>query len=179
MPEIEIRPVLSADIPDLIQIDHDNQTDYVWQMSRSVDEGDVVIQFREVRLPRSVRVEYPYPATALADRWKECAGMLVASMNRELVGYVGLSNTKSPATVAVSDLAVAPNQRRKGIGTALLLAAQGWAIHRRLRSVSMAVQSKNFPAIRLALKLGFDFCGYNDDYYANQDIALFFNRFLK
>lgn len=179
MPQIEIRPVLSADISNLIQIDHACQTDYVWQMSRSVDEGEVVIQFREVRLPRSVQVEYPYPPTSLVENWKDRAGLLVASMDGEPVGYIGLSESKSSATVAISDLAVTLPHRRKGIATALLLAAQQWAMHRRMRSVALTVQSKNYPAIRLALKLGFDFCGYNDDYYANQDIALFFNRFLK
>lgn len=179
MPQIEIRPALSADIAHLIQIDHDSQTDYVWQMSRSVDEGEVVVQFREVRLPRSVRVEYPYPPASLVESWKDRAGLLVAGMNGELVGYIGLSETKSPSTIAVSDLAVALPHRRQGIATALLLAAQQWAMHRRMRSVALSVQSKNYPAIRLALKLGFDFCGYNDGYYANQDIALFFNRFLR
>jgi hypothetical protein len=32
MPEIEIRPPTSADIPKLVEIDHDYLSDYVWQM---------------------------------------------------------------------------------------------------------------------------------------------------
>jgi len=38
--------------------------------------------------------------------------------------------------------------------------------------------SKNYAAIRLSQKLGFEFCGYNDHYYLTQDIALFFGRAL-
>jgi RimJ/RimL family protein N-acetyltransferase len=41
------------------------------------------------------------------------------------------------------------------------------------------VQSKNVPAIRLAQKSGFEFCGYNDQYYLNKDVALFFAKVLK
>ena len=40
------------------------------------------------------------------------------------------------------------------------------------------MQSKNYPAIHLALNQGYAFCGYNDHYYSTQDIALFFVRGL-
>jgi hypothetical protein len=38
------------------------------------------------------------------------------------------------------------------------------------------MQSKNYPAMMLAQKHGYEFCGYNDRYYPNQDIALVFGR---
>jgi hypothetical protein len=38
------------------------------------------------------------------------------------------------------------------------------------------MQSKNHPAMMLAQKYGYEFCGYNDRYYSNQDIALVFMR---
>jgi hypothetical protein len=41
------------------------------------------------------------------------------------------------------------------------------------------MQSKNQPAIRLAQKHGYEFCGYNDHYYMTQDVALFFAKALK
>jgi len=69
--------------------------------------------------------------------------------------------------------------RRQGIGTALVYAAQNWSIQRSNRRITMEIPSKNYPAIKLAMKLGFDFSGYNDSYYPNKDIALFFSRFLK
>jgi len=178
MPKIEIRPAISTDIPELVQINHHGQTDYVWQMNRVVNEGEITIQFREVRLPRSVQVEYPYPASALLANWKDRAGLLVACLEGRQVGYIGLSDDHHPSTAWVTDLVVAPEIRRQGIATALLLAAQNWGIQRRLREMQLGVQSKNYPAIRLAVKLGFDFCGYNDHYYSSQDIALFFTRFL-
>ena len=47
------------------------------------------------------------------------------------------------------------------------------------RRLVLEVISKNQPGIRLAQKFGFEFCGYNDQYYPNQDVALFFGRALK
>jgi GNAT superfamily N-acetyltransferase len=76
-------------------------------------------------------------------------------------------------------LVVVPSARRKGIASALILAAQDWARRRNDRRMILELQSKNTPAIRMALKLGFEFCGYNDHYYLNQDIALFFTQFLR
>jgi hypothetical protein len=40
------------------------------------------------------------------------------------------------------------------------------------------VQSKKYPAICFLEKNGFDFCGYNERFYRNQDIALYFGRGL-
>ena len=59
---------------------------------------------------------------------------------------------------------------------ALILAAQSWAVDRKNTRALMEMASKNNPAICLARKLGYEFCGYNDLYYDTQDIALFFGR---
>ena len=85
----------------------------------------------------------------------------------------------APNTTWVTDLVVLRRQRRQGIGTALLLASQDWALQKKNRRIILEMQPKNFPAISLAQKLGFDLCGYNDHYYTNQDIALFFSKWLR
>jgi ribosomal protein S18 acetylase RimI-like enzyme len=66
--------------------------------------------------------------------------------------------------------------RRQGIGKALLLAAEDWAVHRGNFRLILELQSKNHPGISLARKRGYEFCGYIDRYYPNQDIALFFGK---
>jgi ribosomal protein S18 acetylase RimI-like enzyme len=79
----------------------------------------------------------------------------------------------------MTDLVVAPRLRRQGIGSALTLAAQEWvARHSVSRRLVLEMQPKNFPAISLSQKLGFDFSGYNDHYYANRDVAIFFAKWL-
>jgi RimJ/RimL family protein N-acetyltransferase len=83
------------------------------------------------------------------------------------------------AVAWVTDLAVAPEHRRKGAASALLTAAQAWALERGVRRLILEMQSKNQAYIRLAQKFGYDFCGYNDQYYPTQDVALFFGRAVK
>jgi ribosomal protein S18 acetylase RimI-like enzyme len=85
----------------------------------------------------------------------------------------------APVTTWVTDLAVKRRLRRQGIASALLLAAQEWGAHQNSRNLVLEMQPKNDPCIHLALKLGFDFCGYNDRFYANHDIGLFFAKGLR
>jgi len=40
------------------------------------------------------------------------------------------------------------------------------------------VQSKNYPAIQFLTRHGFRFCGYNEQFYRNRDIGLYFVRGL-
>ena len=45
----------------------------------------------------------------------------------------------------------------------------------RLHSVMADLQTKNVPAARFCEAMGFKFSGYADNYYATQDIALFYS----
>ena len=179
MPEIEIRPANEEEVPELVEIDHSYQSQYVWQMDRSQDEGQMAIHFREIRLPRPIKVEYPRPTSHLLTDWMDYSAMLVGVLQGSAVGYICISEKLSPTTAWVTDLVVAPSARRKGIASALVLAAEDWSKKRNNRRMILEMQSKNTPAIRLALKIGFEFSGYNDHYYSNQDIALFFAQFLR
>jgi ribosomal protein S18 acetylase RimI-like enzyme len=180
MPEIEIRPADADDLPYLIKIEHTYQSLYVWQMDRLIEDGQIVINFRQLRLPRPVRVDYAGSHPLLnQENWSRYQAVLVATMAQEPVGYIGLSDQFAPKTLWVTDCVVREDQRCQGIGTALILAAQEWGAENGFRKVILEMQSKNHPAIQLARKLGYEFCGYNDHYFANQDIALFFSRVLR
>lgn len=179
MPEIEVRPALTPDLSVLAEIDHTSVTEYVWQMDRSFDVSQLAVSFREIRLPRSIRIENPHSHDQIVEGWKKASGILMAVLAGQPVGYVSISDTVSPRAAWITDLAVAEKYRRQGIASALVLSAQNWAAQRRLRRVVIEMQSKNNAAVRLALKLGYDFCGYNDAYYANGDIALFFAHPLR
>jgi ribosomal protein S18 acetylase RimI-like enzyme len=179
MPEIHIRPATSADIPALMAIDHDYSSDFVWQMEIQAEEGRIGVSFRQIRLPRSVRVEYPRAVRNLSNEWKQRDGILVALLDEQPVGYISLMLNSAPLTAWATDLAVARRLRRQGIGSALVLAAQEWGEAHDCRRLVLEMQPKNYPAIQMAQKLGFDFCGYNDRYYANHDIGLFFAKGLR
>ncbi|MHB0924588.1 MAG: GNAT family N-acetyltransferase [Bellilinea sp.] len=179
MPEIEIRPALTTDYSVLAEIDHSSRTEYVWQMDRSFEIGQISVSFREIRLPRSIHIEYPHTHDQIVEGWKKSAGILMAVLAGQPVGYVSINDQLAPRAAWVTDLAVSESHRRQGIGSALLLSAQNWASQRKLRRIILEMQSKNNAALRMALKLGFEFCGYNDQYFANQDIALFFAQPLR
>jgi ribosomal protein S18 acetylase RimI-like enzyme len=179
MPEIEIRPATASDLPALIAIDHNYTSDFVWQMEITNEDGQVGVSFREVRLPRSVRVEYPRLPAAMADDWHLRSGLLVANLADEPVGYISLMLGIAPLTTWVTDLAIKRRVRRQGIGSLLLLSAQEWGVQHETRHLILEMQTKNYPAIHMAQKFGFDFCGYNDRYYANHDIGLFFGKTLR
>jgi RimJ/RimL family protein N-acetyltransferase len=57
-------------------------------------------------------------------------------------------------------------------------AGEDWARNRHLMRIVLEMQSKNVPAIHMSMGLGFEFCGYHDQYFANRDIALFFGKFI-
>jgi GNAT superfamily N-acetyltransferase len=175
----EIRPANANDIPRLIALDHSCLSDYVWQLELRRETGQITATFREVRLPRSVEVKYPRDPRALADEWSRRDLVLVAVHNGMPVGYLCALRGSASAVAWVTDLAVAPDRRRKGAASSLLAATQAWALERGVRRLVLEMQSKNQAYIRLAQKFGYDFCGYNDQYYPTQDVALFFGRTVK
>jgi len=179
MSDIQLRPTVAIDLPRLMAFDHSIISDSVWQLELRRDTGQVSVVLREVRLPRSITVSYPHNPFALADDWVKRSMMYTAYVGSEPAGYISLLERGSDSVVWVTDLVVNEVNRRKGVGGVLLAAAQDWAAARSHRRLILEMPSKNVPAIRLAQKNGYEFCGYNDHYYLNQDVALFFAKALK
>ncbi len=179
MPEIQLRPTVATDLSRLMSFDHSITSESVWQLELRRDAGQVAATFREVHLPRSVSITYPHNPFALADDWVRRSMMYTAFMDQDPVGYISLLERGIDSVVWVTDLVVNLANRRQGVAGALLAAAQDWAAGRSHRRLILEMQSKNLPGIRLAQKFGYEFCGYNDHYYLNQDVALFFAKAIK
>lgn len=179
MSNVEVQPAVSSDITRLMGLDHSTVSDYVWQLDLRKENGQVVAGFREVRLPRPITVAYPRDPFSLADDWTNRSATFVALLGDELVGYVCILEHSHATTVWITDLVVDAAKRQQGVGSALINASQDWALSRSARDIFMEMPSKNYPAIRIAQKFGFEFCGYNDHYYVTKDVALFFGRSLK
>jgi ribosomal protein S18 acetylase RimI-like enzyme len=178
MTDIQIRPMVATDLPRLMGLDHSISTDHVWQLELRREAGQLVATFREVRLPRAIALIYPRNPFSLADEWLQKDGAMTAIVDEQPAGYICLN--ERPASVAwITDLVISPESRRQGVASALLDAGQDWGMQRGHRRLFLEMQSKNYPAIRLAQKHGYEFCGYNDHYYLTQDVALFFARALK
>ena len=178
-PKAIIRPAELTDLDVCLKLDPSYSTESVWQMELDVKDTQTVVSFRTVRLPRSMRTEYPHDRDQLIAGWKRCDGFLVALEGERIVGYVALRAQPVESAAWVSDLVVERRHRRLGVGTRLINAAGEWARSRQLKWLVMEAQTKNHPIICFCQKQGFEFCGFNDRYYANQDIAVFFARSVR
>ena len=179
MAAFEISPASAGDILRLMALDHSCSSDYVWQLELRREAGQVSASFREVRLPRSIEVKYPRNPSSLADEWAHRDVVMVALEQGVPIGYLCAIVEQASAIAWVTDVVVAPARRRQGAASALLTATQAWALERGVRRLILEMQSKNQAYIRLAQKFGYEFCGYNDQYYLTQDVALFFGRGIK
>ena len=179
MTSFEIRPAIANDLPRLMAMDHSCLSDYVWQLELRRESGQITSNLREVRLPRTISVTYPRNPMSLADEWTRRDVVMVALFEENPVGYICATEEHTAAIAWVTDIVVAPERRRQGAASALLTATQSWALEKGIRRLILEMQSKNQPCIRLAQKFGYEFCGYNDQYYPTQDVALFFGRALK
>jgi len=179
MAEITIRPAVSPDIEYISRFDHSSRTLNVWQMYQDVNNGKISTIFVETSLPREMKINYPKSPDMLINRWKEFSVILISCMDNAPIGYISLSTSITEEMVWIKDLVVEQYWRRRGIGTLLVQAAIDWAKDRDYLRLSIEMSSKNFPAISLAEKLGFEFTGFNDNYFRNRDLALFFARIIK
>lgn len=178
MPEIEIRPTISSDLKALIELEHYVDTTHVWQMDVASDLEQIDVKFREIRLPRAVRLVYPRKAEEIADTWTRKHLFLTALHQSQPVAYLAIE-IEQTQTARVTDLVVSEKLRRQGIANALLIAAREWAKQRGLKRMVLEMQAKNHAAIQLAKKLGYEFCGFCDDYFTNHDIGVFFITITK
>lgn len=161
-------------------LDHSTSTDTVWQMALdATPDGGTEVRFRPAQLPRSMKVVYPRQNEALMQSWMQHAFFLVAIWDEIVIGYVNVKLEESQETAWVADLIVESSHRLRGVGKMLLKGARQWALEQNLRRLIVETQTKNYPAIQFLQKRGMVFCGYNDLYYPNQDIAVFFGQSLR
>ncbi len=179
MAEILVRQAVSPDIERLAQFDHTVKTDCVWQMMQSTEAGQIMTAFNENHLPRQMRLTYPRSPETLLERWKDYSCVLVACLENKPAGYLTINASFSPEILWIKDLVVDELWRRKTVATTLIQAANDWGSARQYRRMTIETSSKNYPAISLAKKCGFEYAGFNDNFFGNNDIALFFSRFIK
>ena len=174
-----VRMAELADLNPCYEMDGSYTTDYVWQMHTHDNERTVEVRFDTVRLPRPMKVAYPRHPDELLPNWRQRECFLVAADDLgQVVGFLDVTAQMWHAVGWIRNFVVQRNHRHRGVGTSLLRAARYWALDVGLSKMMLETQTKNYPAICFAQKNRFAFCGYNDRYYNNGDIALFFSLTL-
>ena len=173
---MRIRHAELSDIDIIIALDHSYMTDHVWQMSGRDTASENSAVFRLARLPRQLQVPYPHDERTLRRILHRCdlVWVMEGGNSSEILGYIGMVSMPWQATGWLPCFSVVPGARRKGIGTQLLRATVAQAKTDGLQSLTLDVQTKNYPATRFCQTRGFHFSGYSDNYYIARDIALFF-----
>ncbi|MGH2995779.1 MAG: GNAT family N-acetyltransferase [Gaiellaceae bacterium] len=99
------------------------------------------------------------------------AAVLVAEGPEGLVGRLSLARDPHPASRHVADLGlmVAQSHRRRGIGRALMQAAEEWAREAGVRKLELHVFPHNAAAIALYESLGYEREGLRRGHYRRPD----------
>lgn len=175
-----IRDGLESDIPTCLQLDHTYETDSVWQMTIDGTPGQWRISFQSQRLPRTLETQYAASEERLklALPSEQCFLVAAAKENNYILGYLTIRHDPIHLIALIQDIVVSRPYRRRHIAAKLVAVARHWAKEHHLLQLSIETETKNYPAIAFCQQNGFAFCGFNDQYFPNQDIALFFSQTL-
>ena len=90
---------------------------------------------------------------------------LIAEQGGRVLGYVGLMHVLDEGYI--SNVAVAPDARRRGIGKGLITELQRRAVENKLAFITLEVRESNLSAIELYKKCEFFRVGLRKNYYEN------------
>ena len=177
-----IRDGLESDVAACLALDSTYETEYVWQMSVLQDGDRWGVIFQTERLPRLLEATHVMQEQRLRLALPDQQCFLVAVGRGEIetvLGCLVMRHDPSRQIAWVQDVVVAPPFRRRRIGTRLLNVARQWAVEHHAGRLMVETHTRNYPAILFCQSFGLAFCGFNDQYFANQDIAIFFGQTLR
>lgn len=127
---------------------------------RTMQKGDVAA----VAALEAQIFPMPWSAAGFADTLpREDIIFLVAYEQDELLGYVGIYCTLDEGEI--TNVAVAPAARRRGIARALLTELKQQLACRNVARIVLEVRVSNEPAIRLYKQMGFSVLGVRKNFY--------------
>lgn len=168
-----------AEYPLIAKIDLSFESDYVWKSQVIDDIDSYSISFQKIKLPKTIKVPFQaYNEKALENMVKR-KEILAIRYDSALIGYMRLERDESVNRLILKTGGLTPEYRHKGVGSALLERMQDIARQNRIEYLVAMVQAKNDPAIRFLMSRGFQFCGYQEFYFPNMEIGLFFSKNIR
>jgi len=175
-----IRDATEDDLAACLALDTAYTTSHVWQMSISDTLEQIQVTFKTERLPRLMQATHPVDETRLRLCLPPEQCFLVAASRTapQVIGYLTMRYEPIHRVAVVQDIVIDPDARRQRIGSRLLKIARQWATENHAARLMVEVRTKNYPMISFCLANGLMFCGYNDRYLPDKDIAVFFGETL-
>jgi len=124
------------------------------------DDLDAVVAIEDVSFPT------PWSRALLASELDQPGSIyVVAELNGQVAGFVGLWHVMDEGHICT--IAVAPEQRGRGLGELLVLAALDAAVGVGSDAVHLEYRVGNDAAAKLYAKLGFERVGLRKGYYTD------------
>ncbi len=149
--DIHIRPAVSTDYAAACDL---------YAEADALHAGGLPERFRHTKAPARTRSLFdgfladPAMLLLVAEEAGTVVG-LVRAVERRRDEIPDVPALRPPRFVAVEELIVAKSERRRGIGTALMDSAEGWALERGVDVVELTVHDFNASALGLYEKLGY------------------------
>lgn len=179
LPAYMIRDGLLTDIERCMGLSHSYETDNVWQMSIRQEMSSWQISFRAEHLPRTVQAMHEPAASRLQRAYNQPESCFLVAVEKDgdtLLGYLSLRTEAAYGAAFIQDVVVEYPFRRQGVGTRLLNIAERWATELGLRRMFFETETHNYPSILFAQQRGYNLCGFNDQAYPNNNIAVYFGK---
>ncbi len=119
----------------------------------------------------------PWSENAITEAFTAGTKFFVALNNDKVLGYVGLSAIIDEGYI--TNIAVYPEHRNKGVATALIKTLFDFALENSLKFISLEVRQSNTTAISVYEKFGFKTEGLRKGFYQNpkEDALIMTKRF--
>ncbi|MCC6424579.1 MAG: GNAT family N-acetyltransferase [Phycisphaerales bacterium] len=173
---MEIRPVTSADLNQLMEIDGTIETvDFLF-----IEQAGQGAETRWTLQPRPLRQKQTAPNRIGEEHWFAIRqivggadeGMVLMADHQQLpVAMVAAQPRPQRNVLQILDLRVDYDFRRQGLGSALLFGIIQQAREKGYRAVAASADSGNVPGVQLLLKCGFELCGLDTHRHSNHDLV--------
>lgn len=118
---------------------------------------------------------HPWQLCDLLDSYLGCVSFLVADQGGEIVGYLGVQISFDEGFI--TNVAVTPSRRKKGVGRALMAGLLAFGARNHLKTLSLEVRPSNAAAIALYESVGFSAAGRRKNFYTDpREDALILNK---
>lgn len=199
---ITFHPGTYADIEPCLRLDHTCETDRVWQMTiQQRDAGTIAVAFKQEYLPRPILLTHEPDRRRLHDDtdagqlWVVARNLAPAPQpdaeaplqdstepllspppppRPPVIGYIVARYDETQEIVWVDDITVTREYRRQRVAARLMDGVRQWAREQGAHRLLVPLSTKHVPMIQLVSAAGLQFCGYNDQYFLNHDIAVMF-----